>query len=161
MKHKLLFLVAIFLLGTSLSVAQFKTQQTPSQNTGFSSIQSNSLFGWIDPNKFSMRHSFSINYATAGRTNLSVSQYTNSMQYIFSDLISARADVSMMYSPYATGFRGQSSFSGIYLNRAQVDFHPWENVLFQIQYRQLPLGSYYYNPFSLSGSYYSHPFGDE
>ncbi|MBM4165409.1 MAG: hypothetical protein FJ218_00540 [Ignavibacteria bacterium] len=161
MKKFTFAITVVLVFGLTNSFAQFRNQQTPSQNTGFSTIQSNSLFGWIDPNKFSMHHNFSINYATSGAQNLSISQYTNSMQYIFSDLISARADVSMMYSPYATGFRGQQSVSGIYLNRAQLDFRPWDNVLFQIQYRQLPLGSYYYNPFLLSGSYYSHPFGDE
>jgi len=161
MKHITFSIALVFLLGFSNSFAQFRNQQARSQNTGFSTIQSNSLFSWIDPNKFSMHHNFSINYATVGGQSLSVSQYTNSMQYIFSDLISARADVSMMYSPFSSGFRGQQTFSGIYLNRAQIDFHPWNNVLFQVQYRQLPMGSYYYNPFSLSGSYSTHPFGDE
>ncbi|MBS4028207.1 MAG: hypothetical protein KGZ58_06145 [Ignavibacteriales bacterium] len=162
MKNKTLILVTFFLLGFSGAVAQFKSQQNPSNVGGFSSLPTSSLFSWIDPNKFSMHHNFSMNYATTGGKNLSVSQYTNSMQYLFSDLLSARADVSMMYSPNVTGFRGQSSsFSGIFLNRAQIDFRPWENVLFQVAYRQLPLGSYYSNPFSLSGGYYTHPFGDE
>jgi len=109
------------------------------------------LFGWFDPSKFSMHHSVSFSYATMGGQGISVGMYTNSMQYQFSDRLNARADISMMYSPFSSyGGPGgrKNDLSGIFLNRAEVNYQPWDNVQFQIQYRQMPFGSLYYSPFT-------------
>jgi hypothetical protein len=109
------------------------------------------FFGWFDPSKFSMRHSFEVSYMSMGGQGLSLSTYTNSMMYRFADNLDAQADISMSYSPsnsFSTfGTKGKD-FSGIYLSRAEVNYRPWENFSMQFQYRQLPYGSYYYSPFT-------------
>ena len=61
------------------------------------------------------------------------------MMYRFSDDLDVRADVSLMASPYNTlGKQYQNSLSGLFLNRAELNYRPWKNALFQIQYFQLP-----------------------
>ena len=147
------FVVAVILLATAPASAQFKAQLdqerpvsdeiTVQQDPAF-------LFGWFDPSKFSMHHSVGISYMTMGGQGMSMGMYTNSMRYQFSDRLSARADISLMYSPYNTfGTVGgkKNDLSTIFLNRAEVNYSPWDNVQFQIQYRQIPYGSPYYSPF--------------
>ena len=74
--------------------------------------------------------------------------YTNSMMYKFSDDLDVSADISLMASPFNTlGKQYQSSLSGLFLNRAELNYRPWKNTLFQIQFQQVPaaygLGSGY------------------
>jgi hypothetical protein len=139
-------------LGNETS-AQFKGQieREAQSSGGLIAEPSGSLFfGWFDPNRFTMRHTFDISYQTLGGQGMSLGTYTNSMMYQFADNLDARADVSMSFSPnnsFSTfGAKGKD-FSGIYLSRAQVNYRPWENVSVQLQYRQIPYGSYYYSPF--------------
>lgn len=108
------------------------------------------LLGWFNPDKFHMRHSFDLSFATMGSQSLSLGTYTNSMSYEFTDNLVARTDLSMSYSPYNTlpALNGKKNdLSSIYLSRAQLDYKPWENVHVQLQYRSIPFGSYYYSPF--------------
>jgi hypothetical protein len=149
--------VAVFLMLITVTVsadAQFKSQldrESQAPPGIIAQPSSSFLFGWFDPNRFSMRHSFEVSYMTAGGQGLSLSTYTNSMMYKFADNLDAQADVSMSYSPTSSfspfGAKGKD-FSGIYLSKAELNYHPWENVYMQLQYRQLPYGSYYYSPFS-------------
>jgi hypothetical protein len=152
----------LLLVGASLASAQFKTQRDAEGRVSDGvSTESPSLFmGWFDPEKFHMSHSFSMSYMTGGGQGLSLGTYTNSMTYRFSDKIDARADLSMMYSPYNTlgsfngAGKGKNDFSSIFLSRAEVNYHPWENVRFKLEFRQSPFYNPYYSP------YYSPWFGD-
>ena len=147
----------------SSTTAQFKSQRETEQQVsdGVNPVGSPSLlFGFFDPDKFQMHHSFSLSYITMGGQGMSLSSYTNSMMYSFSDQLNARADVSFLYSPYssignATG-NGKNQFSSLFLSRAELNYRPWNNVLFKVQYRQLPYTSMYspfYGPFSGEGGY--------
>jgi hypothetical protein len=108
------------------------------------------LFGWFDPNRFHMNHSIMMSYQSFAGGGISLGTYTNSMRYDFAENLSARADVSMSYSPYNSfAGSGQNDLSGIYLSRAEVNYMPWDNVFLQVQYRNMPFGyGYgYYSPF--------------
>lgn len=148
----LVVVVLMLLLAVPMSWAQFKTQldKEPSVLDGMVQQSTSSfLFGWFDPEKFHMLQSVEFSYMTLGGQGLSLGTYTNSMSYQFSDKLNARADVSLSYSPFSSGpsILGKNELSSLYLSRAQVDYKPWDNVLFQVQYRQMPAGSYYYSPF--------------
>ena len=153
MKKRIIVAVAAALLCASASMAQFKTQvdQGPIVSDGVASQSTGSfLFSWFNPENFHMRHSFDLSYQTFGGQGMSLGTYTNSMTYDFSSKLNARADISMSYSPYNTfsKFGGKSyDLSKVYLSRAEVNYKPWENVLFKVQYRQIPYGSYYYSPY--------------
>jgi hypothetical protein len=106
------------------------------------------FFGWFDPARFHMNHSVSLSYQTFSGGGMSLGTYTNSMRYDFADNFSARADVSMSYSPYNSfAGSGKNDLAGIYLSRAEVNYKPWDNVFFQVQYRNMPYGYGYYSPF--------------
>ena len=145
--------ISLFLLAVPTVQAQFKTQLEREASAADGFVQPSVpsfLFGWFDPEKFHMRHSFDFSYMTFGGQGLSLGTYTNSMTYQFSDKLNAQADVSLSYSPFSSGLSPlkKNDLSSVYLSRAQVDYKPWDNVLVRLQYRQMPYGSYnYYSPF--------------
>lgn len=145
----------VCLLATGVS-AQFKSQVEQESRITSGVLQSSSpgwLFGWFNPEKFQMRHSVSFSYQTMGDRSLSLGTYTNSMSYQFAENLNARADVSLSYSPFnsfsgAFGSGTKNALSSVYLSRAEVNYRPWENVVMQVQFRQLPYGTYspWYSP---------------
>jgi hypothetical protein len=145
--------VALLLMCVAAASAQFKSQLDAEGHVsdGISSAGSPSLLmGWFDPDKFHMSHSFSMSYMTGGGQGLSLGTYTNSMTYQFSDKVDARADISMMYSPFNTfssPLKGKSDLSSVFLSRAEVNYRPWENVQLKVQFRQSPFYNPYYSPF--------------
>jgi hypothetical protein len=120
--------------------AQFKGQRPEGYTNVGDAVKRPSdglLFGWLDLSRLSMRHSYSLSYSSFGGQGLSVGMYTNSLFYKFSNPLDVRFDVSLMHSPF--GSPGNSgNFGGIFLNRAELNYRPSENMWFQIQFRQLP-----------------------
>lgn len=162
---KRLILILSVLLGVNVGNAQLKSQEQSQPTVAGSLVRplpSMSGFeSWFNPENFSMRHSFSLQYMTGGGYGLSLATYTNSMLYKFSDPLDVRFDVSLQGSPFGhTGFDQRTDFSKLYISRAELNYRPWENVRIQLMYRQFPysgMGLYspYYYPSSLS------PIGDE
>jgi hypothetical protein len=145
------FLVLALVVFTSVALGQFKStvesKPTVSESI-FRPDDGGLLFGWFDPSKLTMHHTFSLSYQTFGGQGVSLGVYTNSLLYRFSDVLDVQADVSLMHSPFSSfGKQFQNNLSGIYLSRAELNYRPWKNTLLQIQYRQLPplywLGSSY------------------
>ncbi|MBI2619500.1 MAG: hypothetical protein HYW57_05410 [Ignavibacteriales bacterium] len=138
----------IFTIALALSLcvlmtasAQFKEQKAESRpNVSESLIRpegSGLMFGWFDPSRLTMHHSYSLSYMTMGGQGLSVGMYTNSLFYKIADPLDVQFDVSLMHSPFSS-FGSTSDFSGVYLSRAQLNYRPAENMLLQIQFRQFP-----------------------
>ncbi len=146
MKSLLYSLVAIALVAT-VALAQFKPRSNDEPNVSQSMIRSDDsglLFGWFDPGKLKMTQSYSLSYQTFGSNGLALGVYTNSLSYQISDPLSVQMDVSAVHSPYNTfGDKLGKSLSGIYLTRAQINYKPSDNTLFQLQFRQLPPSMFY------------------
>ena len=150
---KAVSLVVLLAVCVSAGQAQFKSQREAEDRVsdGIASAPSSLFLGWFDPAKFQMHHSFSLSYQTLGGQGLSLGTYTNSMTYQFSEKLNARADVSMMYSPYNSfgtfGKGGRSDFSSVFLSNAEVNYRPWQNVQLRVQFRQMPYYNPYYSPY--------------
>ncbi len=158
--------VAAVVVWSGIACAQFKSQVNDEHPSVTQSIlrqdyNSFDLFGWFNPENFQMRHSFTMSYQTFGSTSLGVNMYTNSMLYKFSDRLNVAADVSLMMTPYGSVSPGvKNQFSGVMLNRAQINYKPWDNFLIQVQYRKYPYG-YTDGYFGGYGSRFYNPlFGD-
>jgi hypothetical protein len=153
MERKSLILAVCAMLLAPMAPAQFKSQVAEESQVVDGLMHNSSpsfFFGWFDPAKFHMRHSFDFSYMTFGGQGVSMGTYTNSMMYQFADNLNARADVSLSYSPYnsLSTFNKKNDLSSVYLSRAEVNYKPWDNVLMQFQYRMVPNGYYssFYNP---------------
>lgn len=149
--HRLVVAVVLSVVFGVSASAQFKSQveQSPRVSEYLMSPASSSTFlGWFNPEKFRMRHAFSLSYHTGAGNAFSLGTYTNIMTYEFAENLNARADVSLSYSPYNTfATHGKNDLSALYLSRAQVNYKPWDNVLMQLEYRQMPYYNPYYSPF--------------
>lgn len=131
-------IVASFVTLISMSAsAQFKAERPESHmNVGEAVTRPSDglLFGWLDPSRLTMHHSYSLSYSSFGGQGLSVGMYTNSLFYKISGPLDVQFDVSLMHSP----FGGSRDLSGIYLTRAELNYRPADNMWLQIQFRQLP-----------------------
>lgn len=134
-------------------VAQFKRTASEEPKVSDSFIRPTTASEWFDffnPDNFKMRQSYSMSYTSTGGQGLALGMYTNSLQYKFSNSLDARVDVSLQHSPYSTfDRRVQNSLSGVFLNRAEINFRPAENMLLRVSYRHVPFGlSGYYSPYA-------------
>ncbi len=122
---------------------------------------SDSFLGLFDPARFSMRHSYSFSYMLMSGRNMGVGMYTNSMFYKVSDPLDVRVDVSFIHSPFnSLGRQLQDNLNKIFINRAEVNYRPFDNMLIQFQYRQLPYSVYggYYSPYRYNPFYQGYEF---
>ena len=76
------------------------------------------------------------------------------MMYKFTDKLDVQLDASLVHSPYSTfGKNFQDNINGIYIDRAQINYTPWDNVKVMLQYRNIP-----YSYYSGYGMYETNPF---
>jgi len=142
--------IIIFLLGTVAVLGQYKETgiQTTSVKDGITNSSSNHLFGFLNTNDFTMRHSFSMQYSSFGSQGLALGVYTNSMFYRLMDNMNVQLDVSLVHSPYSTfGEAFQKDISGLYISNAAINYRPWKDVSIHLQYRTMPYSYGYYSPF--------------
>ncbi|MBA4406404.1 hypothetical protein C0389_03930 [bacterium] len=145
---KRLFLL-IFVLTVSVAFAQFRDESNkPDIRSGIVKNNSfGSLLGFINPDNFSMRHSFDLSYSALGSSGgMALGLYTNSMAYKFSNRLNLETDISIVNTPYNTfGQEFSKQINGVYLSRAQLTYKPSDNMNIIIQYRSVPGG--YYSPY--------------
>jgi hypothetical protein len=134
--------VLILLLFTTIAVTQFKSQPEARSSAGEALIRPDDgslLFGWFDPSRLTIHNSYSISYTTSGGKGYSLGALTSNIGYQLSNSLSAQFDVSLLHSPFNNlGGNFANDISGIYLTRAELNYRPSKNLLFQIQYQQLP-----------------------
>jgi hypothetical protein len=147
---KIGFLFIFIFIFSFLAKAQFKSEIEKKDNI-FEPIegsQSNLILGLFNPENFSMKHSYSFIYSNFGVSGMGmgIGIYTNSMKYKFSDNLNAKIDISLAHSPFGSSNKSLvNKFSGLYINRAEVNYKPFDNFLIQVKYRQLP--AYSYSPY--------------
>ena len=133
------YLLTIFVLLSVSINAQFKDPvfETEKPKDGIMNNSSNSLFGFINPDNFSMHHSIGLSYSTFGNYGTSLATYTNSMMYKFSDDMNIQLDASFVTSPYSSlGKDFQNSIQGVYIDRAAFNYRPWDDFSISIQYQK-------------------------
>ncbi len=134
--------VLVLMVAVGSAQGQFRTSTSSGPHAGDSMVRSDDsglMFGWFDPNRLIMHQSYSLSYTTMGGHGMSIGMYTNSLMYQFSDPLSVRFDVSLVHSPFGNfGGKFGQDISGIYLTRAELNYRPSQNTLFQVQFRQVP-----------------------
>lgn len=142
-------IVVMTLIISVTSLCQFKSDYEHQSSVSQSLVKPNAsignFLGLINPENFSMRHSFAMNYMTDGGGGLSTASYTNSMFYKIADPLNVRFDVTLMGSPFGTyaGYQ-QNDYNKIFISRAELNYRPWENTYIKVEYNQLPFNRYYY-----------------
>lgn len=157
MKKMMILFAAII----SLNVyAQFKQPGFPTESIrdGIVDHSTGSLFGFLNSDNFTMRHSFDMSYSAFGNQGLALGVYTNSMMLKLANNMNFQVDASIVQSPYSSfGREFQDQLSGIYITRAAFNYKPWDDVFISIQYRNLPM-AYHYSDYGFYSNRFYNPF---
>ncbi len=153
MKIIILTLLA-FILSINISQAQFKGYDDKGPSS-YNKGSNNLILGFINPNNFTMKHSFNVSMLSSSYGNVSLTSYINSMNYRISDRFNVSADVTMQYSPFASSSLGpdyssalQKNLSGLFLSRASMNYRISDNSFINIEYRNLNESDYLANPYN-------------
>jgi hypothetical protein len=151
-----------FLAMLSLSVASPRAEETPApgfqptpartvlseprefdrgtlMSPDFQGTNSVSGFSLLNPNRFSMHQSYSVNFASGSLGNMSSGVYLNTLSYRLADPLTLSADVGF-YSPLynSTGAFSKNGFQDPRLNSSLIlphiglEYKPSENTSFSI-----------------------------
>lgn len=159
----LLSLCAILILFQVVGFSQVKPKGLSSRDplqgiVDRTPVNSNFLFGLIDPSKITMSHSYSMSYSTSTYGNLALSDYVNTIGYSISDRMQLQVQTGIRYSPFSSfGKDFENSISGIYLKGASFQYQISDDSKFEFRYEQLPYNSYY-DPFRFGGGYGYSPY---
>ena len=101
----------------------------------------------LNSTKFSMSHSYSVSYFSLGKQSFNQGLYLNTMNFQFSDPLTAQVRVGFMHQP----FGGQNLIGGkngkLFLERVMLRYQPSENTVLKIDFQSYPssaLSPYYY-----------------
>lgn len=142
---KKLFLVAIVVLVLPvLAFAQLKSQATPQKvGDALTKPSVNFLFGFINPERFEMHHSFSMSYMTMGGNNLMLNTYMNTIYYQFSNPLTLRLNLGLVASPY-NNFQNSAAFNDTkFFGGAELLYRPSNNMTLRLGINTAP--SYLYS----------------
>jgi hypothetical protein len=158
MMKKLSIAIILFIAFTVSLNAQFKSDLDKNDNIFESVPKSNPnlILGLFNPDNFSMKHSYQLVYSSFGANSIGLGIYTNSMKYKFTDNLNARVDLSLVHSPFGSYSKNFSDqLTGFYVNRAEINYKPFNNCVIQLRYQKLPNYGYYgtngYYPYSNMG----------
>jgi hypothetical protein len=137
-KNFVMFIFALVLLPV-LAFGQLKEQLEPQS---FSQLltQPQGLLGLIglDPNRFSMQHSYSLSYMSLGGHGFSQGVYLNTMSYRFSDPLQVSLQWGVLNQPLS-GLGVPSLYqNGVFLSGASVEYKPSRNLSIGVQYNRAP-----------------------
>ena len=98
-----------------------------------------SLLG-LDPNKFSMSHSYSL---TVGSGGYSSGLYLNTMQYRFSNPLTLYLQLGIQHHPFGNKFGNTTQQNQMFISGAGLRYKPSENFGLYLEYSNAPASAYY------------------
>jgi hypothetical protein len=156
---RIIAVVFALAIASNFSFAQYKLgdNTNPSSYKPYDNSSSNLILGFINPNNFTMNHSFSVSTMASPYGNISLTSYINTMNYRISNKLNVSADVKFQYSPYASSNLGQNytnslqnNLNGVFLSRASLNYRISDYSSINFEYRRIDESDYYnnfYNPF--------------
>lgn len=132
MKRSIILIIIITL--STFASAQLKQQSgQPDIGEALKSAPGNMLFGFIDPSKIQMRHSFSSSFLSGGGNSLMLNSYINSIDYQFSAPLLLRLNLGVMNSPYSSfnhsgNYRIPALDKASFFGSAELEYRPTANT---------------------------------
>lgn len=175
---KKIFLASVLGLGlvafSSDASAQLRGQQAreeaerkASNTLGAMKADDESFFGKLfNKANWSTQQQYSFSYSSNGQQSMGLSTFTNRFTFSPSADMRISADVSAVYSPFASFGNNtlnndiQKQINGVYLTNARMDWKLGENTFMTVQYSGGPQNQAY-DPFYSPWSRYSDPFSQQ
>jgi hypothetical protein len=140
----LLSLAAVLVFLPVLAFGQLKEQLKPQS---FSQLltQPQELVGWLglNPNRFSMQHSYSLSYMSLGGHGFSQGVYLNTMSYRFSDPLQVSLQWGVLNQPFGSFGVPSLYQNGLFVSGASLEYKPSRNFSIGVQYNNIPGGRLY------------------
>ncbi len=144
--RNIILVFLIILLPLSV-MAQFKTQARPMDFADrLKTDQGQFGILGIDMSRFSMSHSYSMNYMSIGGKGVTQGLYLNTMSYQFSIPLTVSLQLGMAHNPFGgMGQNGTASIlqNGMFVSGAQLTYKPTDNTIIQFDFRNTPYSSSY------------------
>lgn len=123
---------------TKVDMAQALTRPSNLQNIV-------SLIG-LNPNKFSMSHSYTLSFSTIGGESISQGLYLNTMQYQLSSPLTMYLQLGFLHQPFGDFGQQDLSHNQFFLSGAGVEYKPSKHLSLQFEFSQRPYSYYsFYN----------------
>ncbi len=139
-KHKLFVTFLFIFIIPSLLFAQLKKQENVDMAKALTyPTKLQSIFGLIglNPDKFSMSHSYTLSFTSVGGHSFSQGLYLNTMKYQLFNPLTMYLQIGFLNQPF--GGIGQSPFGNkLFLSGAGFEFKPSESFKVQFEYSQTP-----------------------
>jgi len=140
----LIIKIAVCVIFTNPVMSQLRSdlpmKGLPINTQGLSKVQNLSI---LDPNRFSINHSFGMSMTSFGGNSLSLGSYTNQMNYMIKDNMRLSTSFSLSspmngINPYANnGLGGTQIFYG-----ASLDYQPTKNLFVKFSMDNYPRYGY-------------------
>lgn len=105
----------------------------------------------IDPNRFSMSHSYTMSYFSSRGEGRMVGLYMNTMHYQFSNPLSLTVHVGYMHQPFAKTGTSHMADANAILSGFELEYRPAKNFFLKIAYGANPS---LYNPYNRNRFWY-------
>lgn len=142
-------IIIMLCVSADIGHTQFRDNVTTPYTTTGKIVKENTqsktnLFGnW----SMQMSHSYSMSFSSFGGNMQNINMYTNSMDFYFSEKLTADVDISFMHSPFSSNLsplEGSSAFNGkVFINNASLNYEINDKTSITVQFRQMPYNSAY------------------
>lgn len=125
---------------TATVEAQFRDQSDsrPDFTGAVTDAESESFFDGIT---MQMNHSYEMTAGSIGGQGYTQNFYTNTMQFLFSENLRGRLDMSVGHSPFGNNFAGEQG-AQFFIRNAMLQYDVSDNTSITFQFRQIPAGMY-------------------
>ena len=162
------FTTAALLLSLLIPISAFGQLKKQAEPVSFSKLLTDGPAGLVgmiglNPNRFSMSHSYSISMISGGGNSFSQGVYLNTMGYQISDAMSFALQWGILHQPMSSFGVTSPYQDGFFFSGASFEYKPSDKLAFGIQVSQTPQSYYdsrwYYNnpyssPFRKSSSFF-------
>lgn len=145
LKKSVLVLLVLLLLPVA-SRSQLKSQIKRSTNISQalrsgSSLNHGFIFGFLDPSRFHIFHSYSMCIFSFGGKTFSQGLYLSTMSYRISDPLLLKVRLGLLHQPFG-GWRSMGvkwrPRSGLFLSDVELNYRPSKNIFMQFYYGTSP-----------------------
>ncbi len=105
-----------------------------------------SLLG-LDPQKFSMNHSYSLSFGSMGGHGYNSGLYLNRMTYQFSEPLTLYFQVGVQHHPLGNKVGNTTLQNQMFVSGAGLQYKPFDNFSMHFEYSQTPASMSYGSPF--------------
>jgi len=156
MKYRRGISLVLLVVLPSLVIGQYRRQEKPvliSQELVRPTTNPFAGLSILDPNKFSMSHSFSMSFFSLDGKGVSQGLYLNTITYQIANPLLFRLQWGIQSYPYNSLAKGHPAFqSGLFLSGAELQYRPNDKFEMKFQIHQMP----YYQPYD--NSWYRNPY---